>query len=446
MQQRIACLGLAPFVLFVTSLLILAQTPRRPQRPRPAPTEESTPNPTPDESRQEIETLKIDTNLVTVPVIATDATGLYVPDLRQEEFSVLEDGIKQNIAFFNTVSAPFHVILMLDTSASTEQKLTQIKNAAIAFVEQLQPRDRVKVISFDDEVRDLNDFTNDRAAMKSAILQTRSGQGTKLYDAFELALNSIRAIRGRKAIVLFTDGVDYHSDQATFDGTLHNLDEEGVIVYPIRYETRAETEAIARGQADDPSNQLPTIGVIRSPAPGTTAPTFPSDDPGSVPTRGSRPSTGAVGSILDNILRGGRRNDPYPPDDRQPPDSRQPPDNRQPRNGPTPDPGKGPVGTSRSARRQDDSISVMLDGLYFKADSYLKDLADKSGGRLLRADTLGSLPDAFAKIAAELRTQYSIGYYPTNSAHDGQYRKVKVSTTRKSVSLRARPGYRAPSS
>jgi Ca-activated chloride channel family protein len=87
----------------------------------------------------------------------------------------------------------------------------------------------------------------------------------------------------------------------------------------------------------------------------------------------------------------------------------------------------------------------MLDQLYLTADSYLKALADKSGGRLLRADTLVSLPDAFAKIAAELRTQYLLGYYPTNAAHDGQYRKIKITTSRKDVAVRARPGYRAPS-
>jgi Ca-activated chloride channel family protein len=72
-------------------------------------------------------------------------------------------------------------------------------------------------------------------------------------------------------------------------------------------------------------------------------------------------------------------------------------------------------------------------------------LANKSGGRLLRADTLASLPDAFAKIAAELRTQYAIGYYPSNKKRDGQYRKIKVISTRKDVVVRSRPGYRAPS-
>jgi len=83
----------------------------------------------------------------------------------------------------------------------------------------------------------------------------------------------------------------------------------------------------------------------------------------------------------------------------------------------------------------------MLDLAYNTADTYLKELELRSGGRLLRADTLISLPDAFAKIAAELRTQYALGYYPLNKTKDGKYRKIKVTTSRQSVRLRARPGY-----
>ena len=85
----------------------------------------------------------------------------------------------------------------------------------------------------------------------------------------------------------------------------------------------------------------------------------------------------------------------------------------------------------------------MLDMAYAKADQYLQSLAQKSGGRLLRADTLASLPDAFAQIANELRTQYLIGYYPLNKEHDERYRRIKVTTTRKDVAIRARPGYLA---
>ena len=121
------------------------------------------------------------------------------------------------------------------------------------------------------------------------------------------------------------------------------------------------------------------------------------------------------------------------PDDRLP-DGRYPQDNRIPdrRN---PD--------SRYPRR-DDSLSTELDAAYLLADRYLEDMAAKSGGKLCRADTLYLLPAAFAQIAAELRTQYALGYYPSNAARDGSYRKIRVQTSRKNVVIRARPGYRAP--
>ena len=100
-----------------------------------------------------------------------------------------------------------------------------------------------------------------------------------------------------------------------------------------------------------------------------------------------------------------------------------------------------PGGTTRGHR--DDSITAMLNQLYLMADSYLRELADKSGGQVYRADTLAGLPQAFAAIAAELRTQYLLGYYPTNRNNDGSYRKIHVKTSRKDVAIRARPGYRA---
>jgi len=402
---------------------------------------------------QDIETLKTDTNLVTVPVIATAVGGLYITDLRKEEFAITEDGVAHDIAFFGKIAAPFHVILMLDTSASTKDKLRQIQNAAYAFVQQLQPADRVKVISFDDKVRDLNEFTSNRETLLAAINSTKSGEGTKVYDAFELALNTVRRINGRKAIVIFTDGMDWHSDTATFNGTLRNLDEEGVIVYPIRYDTRVATEALARQQAEQISPTLPTSDVIRRPPNGTTAPTFPGGD--GVPTSGTKRTSGPLGMPLPEEIMRRRREagrDPYPNpndpnqipgsvpnDDRLPPDSRLPDRRRIPGQ---PD----PTTSTRTTRPSDDSITRMLDLAYATADKYLDALAEKSGGRLLRADTLASLPEAFAQIAGELRTQYMLGYYPLNKERDERYRRIKVTTTRKNVVIRARPGYLATSS
>ena len=107
------------------------------------------------------------------------------------------------------------------------------------------------------------------------------------------------------------------------------------------------------------------------------------------------------------------------------------------------DPGP-PMRTKTKKEGAPDSIDHMLDQLYLMADSYLTALAEKSGGRITRADTLTSLPAAFRNIAAELRTQYSLGYYPANKAKDGTYRRLQVKTSRKDVSIRAKPGYRAP--
>lgn len=395
---------------------------------------------------QDVETIKIDTNLVTVPVIATDASGVYVGDLRQEEFVLTEDGVPHQIAFFGKVSLPFHVVLMLDTSSSTKDSLRLIRQAALAFVQQLQPADRVKVISFDDKVRDLNEFTNNRETLEAAIYETRSGEGTKVYDAFEVAMNTIRRIQGRKAIVLFSDGMDWHSDKATFNSTVRYLDEEGVIVYPIRYNTRATTEQLAREQSGE---QLPTISVIRqAPPSGTTAPTFPGGEP--VPTSGSKPKTGPFGlPTADEIMRRRReeemRRQPYPNPDQLPEPPNRVPEQRVPGvpgSRPAP-PGSTTTTTTTSRRSSDDSVGRMLDMAYSTADKYLETLAEKSGGRLLRADTIASLPVAFSQIAAELRTQYLLGYYPLKKERDERYRKIKVTTARKNVIVRARPGYLA---
>jgi hypothetical protein len=326
---------------------------------------------------------------------------------------------------------------MLDTSASTREKLGQIRQAAISFVEQLQENDKVKVIAFNDWIKDLNDFTSDRALLRAAINKTESGEGTKLYDAFSTALDAIRSVKGRRAIVLFSDGVDQISDQATLNSTLKGLDEEGVIVYPIRYDTRVETERMVRQQAEEMSPVLPTRSVINAPQSGTTAPTFPSDDPSPVPTTTRK--TGPLGLPLPAEILRRTRDGRYPRDRYPSPDPNDPGRTSDPRRS---DPRTMPDPTAtRRDRRSDDNIGAMLDLAYNTADFYLKELERKSGGRLLRADTIASLPDAFAKIAAELRTQYALGYYPTNKQRDGKYRKIKVSTTRKNVVVRSKPGY-----
>jgi Mg-chelatase subunit ChlD len=439
-------------VVAIALTAAIGQTRPASQKSKPQPLPQ--PSATPPNEPEDVDTVTFDTDLVTVPLTATDRGGAYITDLSKEEFKITEDDVPQEVAFFGKVAAPFHVVLLLDTSSSTRDKLKEIQRAANTFVDQLQPQDRVKVITFDDQVNDLNDFTSNRDLLHAAINKTKSGEGTKVYDAIELAINMSRRIKGRRAIVLFSDGMDWHSDHATFEGTVRSLDEEGVVVYPIRYETRATSEALAREQAGG-GPALPTISVIRQPPPsGTTPKTFPGGDDSSIPTSGSSGKTGPFGlPTAGEIMRRRREEERnrYPDPNRSPapngdPTERTPDPNDTDKRGPRVPgiPGSGPGTTNPQPRTgQDESVSGMLDMAYLTADSYLKALAEKSGGRLLRADTLASLPDAFSQIAAELRTQYWLGYYPLNKDRDERYRKIKVTTTRKNVAIRARPGYLA---
>ena len=426
MQHAIKVLVLLISLVLVGQSLIAQPQKKPPVAPSQKPAKVEQVEEAPVE--QDLETVKIDTNLVTVPVIASSRTGKYIPDLVKEEFKISEDGVSQEIAFLATVNAPFTLVLLLDTSGSTKEKLPMIQRAAMAFVDQLSSADKVKVISFDDSVKDWNDFTSDKAVIRRAISQTTSGNSTKVYDAMDRALNNLYPVTGRRAIVVFSDGVDWHSDSASFEGTLNILDETGVIVYPIRFDTRAETEALARRQAEEQSGiGLPTSDVIRGQGGGTTPSTFPSEDPSSNPQgRGKSP--------LEMILSRPVRRQPTQPPQGSPPDFPDASGGRRPPFDPNPAPSKRPT--------PNDTIKGMLDQAYFMADSYLRELAVRSGGQVHRADTLAMLPQAFAAIAAELRTQYSLGYYPTNREKDGKYRKIQVKTTRNDVTIRARPGYR----
>ncbi len=419
------------FTLVLSVSIASAQSPRGTQRPQEPKATTTNPNDASQPAQNDLETIKIDTNLVTVPVIASSRTGHYITDLQKEEFKLSEDGVPQEIAFLATANVPFYVVLMLDTSDSTREKLPQIQQAAITFLSQLGPRDRVKIISFDTEVRDLNEFTSDKSVLRRAIEQTRTGTGTRVYDAMQTALDVLRPIQQRKAIVLFTDGVDWHSDNSTFESTVHDLDESGAIIYPIRFDTRAFTEQLARQQAAEQDGvSLPTSSVIRQP--GTTPTTFPSEDPSQVPTmkREPLPIIPPPSVIFGRGNRNPRQTSPTDPF----PDA-----------GPQPSTRNIPDPRATDNRKKNDTISGMLDNMYLMADSYLREIADRSGGQVYRADTVGVLPQAFAAIADELRTQYLLGYYPINRDHDGAYRKIQVKTSRKDIAIRARPGYRARS-
>ncbi len=193
------------------------------------------PAPTADEDG---DVLKVETNLVTIPVSVFDRNGLYIPNLRRTDFKVFDNGAEQEIAYFGTSDKPFTVILLIDTSPSTEFKIEEIQQAATAFVDQLKPQDNVMVIEFDANVHVLTEATNDRQTIYKAIKRADFGGGTSLYDAVDFSLRKrLEKVEGRKAIVLFTDGVDTTSTKARYETTVNEAEEAETLIFPIYYNT-----------------------------------------------------------------------------------------------------------------------------------------------------------------------------------------------------------------
>jgi VWFA-related protein len=192
------------------------------------------------EEVSEGDVVRIDTNFVTVPVSVLDRQGRFIPDLRRDQFKLFENGEEQKIAYFEPNEKPFTVALMLDTSASTFFHLWEIKEAAIAFAKQLRPQDRVLVVTFDKLVMLLTEATNDANVVTEVIERNAvTGFSTRLYDAVDLVIKErLNKIEGRKAIVLFTDGVDTSSYLATYNSTLREVEEVDALIYPIQYDTR----------------------------------------------------------------------------------------------------------------------------------------------------------------------------------------------------------------
>lgn len=193
--------------------------------------------------------VRVNTTLVTVPVSVLDRNGRFVPDLRREDFQLFENGEEQSIAYFEETEKPFTVALMLDTSGSTSFKLEEIKEAAISFARQLRPQDRVLVVTFNDQIMLLTEATNDRTVIQNVIeLYAQTGGNTRLYDAIDLLVTKrLNQIKGRKAIVLFTDGVDTASRLATYDSTMYMAEELDALVYPIQYDTFDDINSQAGG-------------------------------------------------------------------------------------------------------------------------------------------------------------------------------------------------------
>ncbi|HMV46403.1 MAG TPA: VWA domain-containing protein [Blastocatellia bacterium] len=199
----------------------------------------------PQQDPQQTDTIR--TTLVNVPVIVTDRIGRFTTGLERSDFIVREDGARQKIEDFSSTEAPFNVALLIDTSRSTQNKLGAIRKAASAFIKQLQPNDRVMIVTFDEQVRFVSDFTSDRAELQRAVNSVKSSYLTSLYDAiYRTITEKMVPLQGRKAIVVLTDGVDTASKKGSFENALDLVAATGIISYAIQYETRNDGGSLTR--------------------------------------------------------------------------------------------------------------------------------------------------------------------------------------------------------
>ena len=374
------------------------QTQQQPaQRPRRVNGSDQTPDPkktasTGDEV-DEGDVVRVDTQLVSVAAVVTDSSGRPLSGLRPDNFRLIEDGQPQTIANFGTTETPFEIALLLDTSGSTRDDVALIRSAANSFIEALRPGDRVGIVAFNQArtvaepvaaVEVLTPLTSDREELRAAIENLGASQGTPYYDALERVADSIfreppqDEVRGRRAVVALTDGVD-SSSNSDFATAKMKLTRAGIACYFIQVNTEDFVEdRLMRDCQDDgrlalSRKQLQRFRELFMPK--------------------------AKAEDFDDFCR------------------------------------MGPF----------ERMSISRE-LYNLARREMNDLARVSGGRGFAAATLAEAKAAFARVAADIGTMYSLGYYPTNKTRDGKFRAIKLEVrgTKDKAQVRARDGYYAP--
>ncbi len=198
----------------------------------------------------EPDVIRVETDLVLVPFRVADKAGRVIADIKQSEVKIFENGEEREIAYFSDLAQPFTVALLLDMSYSSIFKLNDIQDAAKRFVSQLRPNDRVMVISFTEKAIVLCEATGDRRVLNIAIDGSRIGSGTSLYSTLDMVLNQkLKAVTGRKAVVLLSDGVDTSSLGHTAASIEKELSESDALIYPIKYDTYDDVQRSRRTTA-----------------------------------------------------------------------------------------------------------------------------------------------------------------------------------------------------
>lgn len=177
--------------------------------------------------------------LVSIPVTVSDREGRYVSGLKKTDFTLFQNGVKQEIDFFATFDEPLNIALLLDTSGSTTDSLASIKDAAADFIRLLNPQDKCLIATFDARVKILSPLTDSRESLAAALgnVSTAEQDGTLLREAvWQIAQNAFKNTDGRKVVIILSDGKDIGSN-VTQDALRGQLEESDVLIYSIYYKT-----------------------------------------------------------------------------------------------------------------------------------------------------------------------------------------------------------------
>ena len=187
--------------------------------------------------------------LVSLSVTVLDSVGRYVTDLEQGDFSVFEDGAKQELTFFNRTNLPIALSLLIDSSASMEQRMEHAQEAAIGFAKRIRSQDLAQVVDFDSRVEIKQGFTNKIEELETAIRATSPGGSTALHNAVYISLKELAKVRvknpdeiRRQAIVVLSDGEDT-SSLVSFEEVLELAKRSETAIYTIGLQPR-ETSAL----------------------------------------------------------------------------------------------------------------------------------------------------------------------------------------------------------
>jgi VWFA-related protein len=178
------------------------------------------------------EPIKVDVRLVDVYASVYDSHGNPVDGLTQDRFQVLDDGVAQKIKSFEAISGDLTCAILLDTTGSMRDSLGAVKNGIVSLLDEMRPNDSAALFGFSTGVEKLQDFTTDKAVVKRAVLRTRAGGETALFDSIVEVAGELSEKQGKKALVLFTDGAD-NASRLVADSAIRKALRAGVPIYAV---------------------------------------------------------------------------------------------------------------------------------------------------------------------------------------------------------------------